>query len=348
VNRVEKIKSIAVEVAKKVWEDVKENLSKGIIEWPDYDGKEKDIVWKFPIEEIPWGAVLIVHEFEVAAFFRDGKMYDIFTAGRHVLTSANLPLLTRAFKSIYGGKTPIISTIFFVSTREFVGQFGTRSQTRELFPIVTNGQYWYKISDPTLFVNEVVGGNKRFTTEEVTDFVRGFVNQNIAKELSKYDLATIFTEGLDAISARTKVAIEDKFARFGIDLLDLKINYLDTTEEYRNYAVMLRQGVAPAEVLRMWTIRESAKELGKSPGAAIGAGLVLPQMLAQPPAQPQQPAAMAQATEDPLKLLQLRFVRGEITKDQYEEMRRVLEGEIEPKSGAPKKSKQSKTKRGKK
>ena len=31
--------------------------------------------------------------------------------------------------------------------------------------------------------------------------------------------------------------------------------------------------------------------------------------------------------ENPLKLLQLRFVKGEISKEEYEEMNQVLEGE---------------------
>ncbi|MEW6592845.1 MAG: zinc-ribbon domain-containing protein, partial [Candidatus Hadarchaeota archaeon] len=40
---------------------------------------------------------------------------------------------------------------------------------------------------------------------------------------------------------------------------------------------------APSEVLRMETMKESAKELGKSSGAGLGAGMVLiPQMMQQP------------------------------------------------------------------
>ena len=238
-----------------------------IINWEDYPGKKDDIVWKYPSETISWGSVLQVHEYEVAAFFRDGKMYDVFSAGRHVLTSPNLPILNRVLQAAHGGETPFTSTIFFVSTREFVGKFGTRSQTQELFPIVANGQYWYKVTDSTLFVNEVVGGNRKFTTQEVTDFLRGFMNQNIMQEISRYDLSSLFTEGLDATSTMIKVALEDKLARFGLELFDLKMNTLDTTEEYRNYAVMLKQGVSASEVLKMWTVREASKQLGKSSGA---------------------------------------------------------------------------------
>ena len=63
-----------------------------VIEWKN-PGAE-DVLWRYPNEEITWGAQLIVHEYEVAVFFRDGKSYDVFGAGRHTLTTLNLPLIT--------------------------------------------------------------------------------------------------------------------------------------------------------------------------------------------------------------------------------------------------------------
>ena len=38
------------------------------------------------------------------------------------------------------------------------------------------------------------------------------------------------------------------------------------------------------------------------------------------------PATAAPVSVDPLKALQMRFVKGEITKEQYEEMRKFLGG----------------------
>lgn len=300
--------ALAAKAASKVLERGK------VIEWPTYEGKEEDIVWKYPYENVNWGDVLYVNEYEVAAFYRDGKLYNVFSAGRHTLTTLNLPLISKTYKILYK-ETPFRSTVIFASTKEFVGKFGGRSQTKELFPIIVNGQYWYKMKDPTLFLNEVVGGNKNFTTGQVNEFLRGFVNQKVMKELSVYDMGTIFTEGLDITSAKTKVGIEKKFEQFGLELYDLKFNHLDTTNEYRDYAVMMRSGVSPEEVLRLWTIKQSAKELGKSSGAGVGAGLILPQMTAQTPTQKE---------EDPMTILKRRFAKGEITEKEYEEMKKVL------------------------
>ena len=100
-----------------------------VIEWKTV-GPE-DIVWKYPVEDISWGAQLIVHEYEVAVFFRDGKAYDIFGPGRHTITTMNVPLLRSAFRLFYG-ETPFKATIIFVATKQFAGKVlsGSRYQTR--------------------------------------------------------------------------------------------------------------------------------------------------------------------------------------------------------------------------
>jgi hypothetical protein len=42
-----------------------------VIEW--LNAGADDIVWRYPSEDITWGAQLVVHEYELAVFFRDGK-----------------------------------------------------------------------------------------------------------------------------------------------------------------------------------------------------------------------------------------------------------------------------------
>jgi membrane protease subunit (stomatin/prohibitin family) len=246
-----------------------------IIEWSN--PMAEDVVWRYPNEEITWGAQLIVHEYEVAVFFRDGKSYDAFGPGRHVLTTLNLPLLTGALSKVAGyDRTPFKSTVIFISTKQFAGKFGTRAQTTELAPLMTYGSFWFKIEDPSIFVNEVVGGQNAYSTSDVNNFLRGFVNEKMIDELSRYDLVTVFTK-LDETSAQVKGAIIDYFRRLGVQLVDLKFEGVDTSPEYRERLFWLKSGrITPEEVLRMETVKEAAKELGKSSGgAAFGTGMVL-------------------------------------------------------------------------
>jgi membrane protease subunit (stomatin/prohibitin family) len=261
-----------------------------VIEWKN-PGAE-DIVWRYPDEEITWGAQLIVHEYETAVFFRDGKAYDVLGPGRHTLTTLNLPLLTGLLTRIVGYKEkPFKATVIFVSTKVFAGKYGARAQTTELAPLQVHGTFWFKLENAQLFVNEVVGGQSAYATEDVNNFLRGFLNEKIIDELSHYDLITVFTR-LDETSLVVKNSLIDYFKRLGLELTDLRFEGIDTTPEYRERLFWLRTGrTAPEEVLRMETVKKAAEELGKSSGAGLGAGMVLIPQVMTPTGPAQAPAA---------------------------------------------------------
>jgi membrane protease subunit (stomatin/prohibitin family) len=258
-----------------------------IIEWAK--PAPEDVMFVHPSETIEWGSVLVVNEQEVAVFFRDGKCYDVFGPGRHVLTTLNLPLLTGILSKIVGyGQSPFRASIVFVSTKEFNGKFGFRAQTTDLAPLMAHGGYWFKVEDPTIFITELAGRKVHLSSQEVTDFIRGYLNEVLIDSLSKNDLATVFTR-LDETSLQARTTVQDALKRFGLLLVDMKFEGLDTEPEYRERLFFIKQvqsGTAASEVLRMDTAKAMAKELGKSPGAGLGAGMVLiPQVMTPQPSQ---------------------------------------------------------------
>jgi membrane protease subunit (stomatin/prohibitin family) len=263
-----------------------------VIEWAN--ARSDDIVWRYPVEDITWGAQLIVQEYQMAIFFRDGKAYDIFTAGRHTLTTLNLPLLTSLLTRLagFGGNKPFKASVIFISTKIFAGKWGTRAQTTELAPLQVYGQFWFKVESAPLFVNEVIGGQNAYTTEDVNNFLRGFLNEKIIDELSHYDLITVFTR-LDETSVIVKNTLIDYFKRVGIELTDMRFEGIDTTPEYRERLFWLKTGkTAPEEVLRMETIKSAAESLSKSSGGAgFGTGMVLIPQIMTPTGTQAAPAA---------------------------------------------------------
>ena len=255
---------------------------------------EDDIIFRYPVEEIQWGAQLVVHEYEAAVFLRDGKAYDVFPAGRHTLTTMNLPLLSRVFGLVYG-KTPFKATVIFIGTKQFAGKWGAKAQTTELAPLMVHGAFWFKITEPNLFVTQVVGGQGAYTTPQVNDFVRGFINERIIDEMSRYDLQTAFTR-LDETSVTVKVNINDALRRLGTDLVDFKFEGIDTSDEFRERLFWIKQRAGTADVLRMETAKDIGKSLGQSPGAGLGAGMVLvPQVMNAPMQTPMQTPSQPQA-----------------------------------------------------
>ncbi|MEM4978857.1 MAG: zinc ribbon domain-containing protein, partial [Candidatus Nezhaarchaeales archaeon] len=83
-----------------------------------------------------------------------------------------------------------------------------------------------------------------------------------------------------------KNVLYDAFKRIGLELIDVKFEGIDTTPEWRDRIFFLRTGVSANEVLRMQTVQKAAESLSKSPGAAVGAGVVMIPPLFQPPPAP--------------------------------------------------------------
>ncbi|ASJ00861.1 SPFH domain-containing protein [Thermococcus gorgonarius] len=257
-----------------------------VIEW--VNPGEDEIIWRYPNEVIKWGAQLIVHEYEVAVFMRDGKVYDVFGPGRHTLTTQNLPLL---YKLVGGSNSPFKATVIFVSMKEFQGRYGGETQTRELAPIKYYGVYWFKVADPVQFITEVVGGQSLYDTQDVTKFIRAYFNEGMMKHLSSYSIVDLF-QNLDMVSTQVKVKLMEDFRRLGLELVDVKIEGVNTTDEWRQRLFWLMQTGNAQAVMQMDTVKQVAAELGKSGSASVGTGMVLIPQLMQPapPAQPAQPA----------------------------------------------------------
>ncbi|MEM0444710.1 MAG: SPFH domain-containing protein [Nitrososphaerota archaeon] len=246
-----------------------------------------DIVWRYPIDQIEWGSQLIVEEAQAAIFLRDGKAYDVFRAGRHTITTMNLPLLTRVLSAIAGyEKTPFTATVIYVSLRQFQGKFGAQGQTKEIAPLKFFGGFWFRISEPNLFVQEVVGSQSAYTTTQLQEFLRGYFNEVLIDELSRHSIAEVYGK-LDETSFLAKNVVGSAFRRIGLELIDVKFEGIDTTPEWRDRIFYLSQGVPVAEVLRMQTVTKTAEALSQSPGAAVGAGVaIIPPLFQQPAQQP--------------------------------------------------------------
>src|SRR6184192_3335958 len=173
-------------------------------------------------------------------------------------------------------------------------QMGRKGQTTELAPLMVHGTAWFRIKDPNLFVNEVVGGQGAYSTPQVDDFIRGFINERVIDVMSKYDLTTAFTQ-LDKASTDVKVNINDALNRLGTDLVYFKFEGIDTSDQFRDRLFWIKQRAATSDVLRMETAKDIGASLGASQGggAGLGAGMVLiPQVMG---AQMQQPMMQPQA-----------------------------------------------------
>src|SRR5512135_763346 len=151
----------------------------------EYPSEMKDeIVHRFPesgIGDYRIGSQVIVRESQAVVFFRDGNALDVFRAGRHTITTANVPLLIDFIGKAFNDRTPFPAEVYFVSMKEFANEkWGTPQ------PIIVRnpgvglgvallqgfGTYSYQVSDPQLFVTNIVGKQAVFRTAEIEERVR--------------------------------------------------------------------------------------------------------------------------------------------------------------------------------
>src|SRR5437773_11728996 len=64
--------------------------------------------------ETKFGAQLIVRDYQAAIFRKDGKAADVLPAGRHTLSTKNIPILTKLLSLPFGFTSPFRCEVVFV------------------------------------------------------------------------------------------------------------------------------------------------------------------------------------------------------------------------------------------
>jgi len=265
-----------------------------VIQWAN-PGPD-DIVWRYEHDDIRTLSALIVREYEVAVFFRDGQILDVIPPGKHTLTTGNVGILTKVYSKLLRYKeSPFKADVIFISKKMFSGKWGLRTmikigpESRVQIPLMANGDYQFKVDDETLFLTQVIGGVKNYNTAAVSQFIRSFIIEQMMQQLSKQNYLDIYTN-LEKASTASKAFIGDYFTQRGMELLALKIVDAQTDKENQDkvqrYEMVGGDGKFIEDREAMVGV---AKGLGQSSGGGFGAGMMMmPQMMNQMMGQNQQ------------------------------------------------------------
>lgn len=284
------------------------------------DETENEIVHRIPERgsgDFRFGSNVIVRESQVAIFFRDGKALDVFEPGKHVISTANIPLLIDLLKLGTSGKTPFTAEAYFVSMREFIDKgWGTpepitmRDADLGMVRLRANGTYNFEVSDPSLFVNKIVGTQGIYETPQVENLLRGLIISRLTDLLGEMKKSLLDLPAMyDEIGAATKAKAEDDFAARGLRLKTLYVRSISPTEDTAKAIDERAQMGAIGDMAKyiQFQAARGIRDAAQSPsggvagaGVGLGAGLGLGQMMAGAmaqslQAQPQQPQAQQAA-----------------------------------------------------
>lgn len=263
--------------------------------------------------DIKIGAQLIVQANQEAVFFRDGQALDKFGPGRHTLTTANVPLLTRLL-TLPWEKSPFQAAVYFFGKQTFVDQkWGTKQPILFRDPdfgmvrLRSFGKFSFRISDSALLLNTIVGTQGKVDTEEVTNYLKDLIVSRMTDLLGKTHTGVLELAGrYDEIGAATRAKVAEEFSKYGLELVDFFVNAITLPDEVQK-SVDARSSMGAVGDLNSYmkfqtanSMQKMAEQGGAGSGAmgmglGAGFGMMMPGMLREAmgagPAAATQPAA---------------------------------------------------------
>ncbi len=243
------------------------------------------------------GTQLIVQDSQKALFYRDGKVLDEFDAGRHTLTTENIPFLTKLISLPFGGTSPFQAQVYFISMKKFIDlKWGTKSpinfRDAELtfVQLRASGKFSIRIKDARQFMMELVSTQGLFTTNEIEDYLRDGIVSRLNTVLGQ-NLKTIFdlAQYYPQIETAVKAAVTDFFTSHGIELTDFIIAGIVPPEEVQE-KINERSSMGAVGNLDQYMKFKAAQSLEKAAeneggggmagmGAGMGAGMMMANMM---------------------------------------------------------------------
>lgn len=300
-----------------------------------FDQSGDTIVQRIPeygAGDIRFGSQLVVRESQWAIFFRDGKALDVFEAGRHTLSTANLPLLSGLLGLATGGKPIFQAEVVFINRSQFIDQKWGTSEP-QLFsdpdPRLSSvylrgrGKYSFRVADPALFVNEIVGQQGIFDTRRFQNYMRDYIVSEFLDLLAEMNISVFQIQRMrDEMSAGAQAKLSDNFERIGLQLMDFVVASIAPDDETAQmikeaemeaFRMRTKMGVAAdmqninMQAYSQMQAADSMREMADNPGGGmsegattgmgLGMGLGMANMMnqaMQPPQQQGQPPQQQQ------------------------------------------------------
>jgi excisionase family DNA binding protein len=251
-----------------------------IIEWTD-DSRDT-VSFRYPDQdrEIKRGAQLIVRESQAAQFVYVGQFGDTFAPGKHTLTTANIPILTRLKGWKYGLESPFKADVYFVTTRLFTGNnWGTsnpvmvRDQDLGVARLRAFGTYDFRVINVPRFLKEVAGTDDHLGLDDFAGTMRSrivsvFSTALAASHVPVADVATRYRELGEALLPLINPVLDEKY---GLQLATFVVENVSVPPEVEQ-AIDKRSGMAAVGDLNNFIKYQLAQGFEKDGARTAGLG----------------------------------------------------------------------------
>lgn len=254
--------------------------------------------WKHPNSELGTWTQLIVNESQEAILFKGGIACDVFGAGRHVLDTKNIPILSKLVNLPFGGRSPFTAEVWFVNKVFSLDiKWGTSTpiqlqdpKYKVFVPVRAFGQFGIQIEDSKKFVMKLVGTLPVFDKASIIKYFRGVYLTKAKDAISSYlihkSISVLEINAyLDEISTYLKEKIAPHFEEFGIALSSFYVNDINVPED-DSAVIQLKKALAKRAEMDIVgysyqqersfdTLEGAATNPGSAQSAFMGAGMGL-------------------------------------------------------------------------
>jgi len=209
-----------------------------------YNGGPDVFAWKYPSEELGTWTQLIVNESQEAVLYKGGQALDLFAAGRHTLSTNNIPLLQRIINLPFGGRSPFKAEVWYINRVHSLDiKWGTPTPIQlqdpkynVFVPLRAFGQFGIQICDAKQFLTKLVGTLPIFDKDSMIKFFRGLYLTKARDLISSY----LIKKGVSALeinaflvelSEHLKESIAPTLSEYGINLLNFYVNDINVPED---------------------------------------------------------------------------------------------------------------------
>jgi len=268
-----------------------------VIDLVKWNGSPNILAWKFPSEELSTWTQLVVNESQEAFLVRGGVYEGPFGAGRHTLSTENIPLLTKLIGLPFGGKSPFSAEVWFVNR---VANLDVRWGTPDpiqlqdpkyqiMVPIRAFGQYGIRISESKKFLIKLVGTLPGFDTDTLSDYFRGVfitrIKAEIANAIIKNGMSVLeVSTQLEILSNVLKTSLGPDVEDYGVTLAQFNIHSINVPED-DPAVVSLKKALAKRAEMgiigfnyqqeRSFDVMQTAAGNEGNAGGVMGAGMGL-------------------------------------------------------------------------
>ena len=168
---------------------------------------------------------------QAAVFVHEGQLADVFTPGLYMLETNNMPILTTLNHWDHGFKSPFKSEIYYVNTTRFSDlKWGTKNpimlRDPEFGPtrLRAFGTYTVKVTDPAVFLREIVGTDGEFTMDEISYQIRNIIVQEFSRVIASSGIPVLDMAANTAdLGKLIATAISETMTQYGLTIPELYI-----------------------------------------------------------------------------------------------------------------------------